>query len=47
MSKNEKNMREIEHTQPDIWKYFLEGNFSIQKSLVPGVAIGCDHAGKL
>ena len=39
-------MWELEHTQPHIWNYFLEGNLSVQKSPLPGVAIGCDHAGE-
>ena len=27
-------------------KYFLQGNFSVQKSNIVGTAIGCDHAGE-
>lgn len=39
------DMWELEHTQLHIWNYFLEGNFNVQKSPLPWVAISCDHAG--
>ena len=39
-------MRNLEHTHPQVWKYIMEGFFSVQKSSITGVAIGCDHAGE-
>ena len=39
-------MKQAEKSDPDVWKYFEEGNFSVQKSENPAVAIDCDHAGE-
>ena len=40
------DMKSLEVENPEIWNYFMEGNFSVQKNDIPGVAIGCDHAGE-
>ena len=40
------DMKDLECSQPEIWNYFMQGHFSVQKSPIPGVAIGCDHAGE-
>ena len=40
------DMKNLEHCYPLVWKYFEEGNFSVQKTPIPGVGIGCDHAGE-
>ena len=40
------DMKHLEFSDPDVWKFFMEGNFSVQKSNVLEVAIGCDHAGE-
>ena len=39
-------MKNLEFSNPEVWKYFLQGNFSVQKSNIVGTAIGCDHAGE-
>ena len=38
------DMKNLEYANPEIWQYFLQGNFSVQKSAIVGTAIGCDHA---
>ena len=38
-------MRNLEHDDPDIWKYFMEGIFSVQTTKVLHTIIGVDHAG--
>ena len=40
------DMKNLEHCYPLVWKYFEEGKFSVQKTPIPGVGIGCDHAGE-
>lgn len=40
------DMVQLEKDEPDIWKSFMEGNFSCQKSDIQGTAIGRDHAGE-
>ena len=40
------DMVQLEKDEPDIWKSFIEGNFSCQKSDIQGTAIGRDHAGE-
>ena len=40
------DMKQLEKSNRDIWNYFEEGNFSVQLGEIPGVAIGCDHAGE-
>ena len=40
------DMVQLEKDDPDIWKSFMEGNFSCQKSDIQGTAIGRDHAGE-
>ena len=39
------DIKSLEVENPEIWNYFLQGNFSVQKSDIPRVAIGCDHSG--
>ena len=39
-------MRKLKHNDPDICKYFMEGNFSAQTTKVPHTAIWVDHAGE-
>ena len=38
--------KHLQISDPDVWNYFLDGNFSVQKCNILGVAIGCDHAGE-
>ena len=38
------DMKNLQNSNEDIFKYFMEGNFSVQKSPISGVTIGCDHA---
>ena len=40
------DMKSLEVENPEIWNNFMEGNFSVQKSVTPEVAVGCDHAGE-
>ena len=40
------DMKHLQTSDPDVWQYFMDGNFSVQKSDIPGVAIGCGHAGE-
>ena len=40
------DMKQLQYDHPEIWKHFYDGYFSIQKSMVPGTAIGRDHAGE-
>ena len=40
------DMKHLEISDPEIWDYFMDGNFSVQKSPLPAVAIGCDHGGE-
>ena len=40
------DMVQLEKDEPDIWKSFMEGNFSCQKYDIQGTAIGRDHAGE-
>ena len=40
------DMLQLEHDDPAIWKHFMEGNFSVQKSKIPFTALGRDHAGE-
>ena len=40
------DMKSLEVENPEIWNNFMEGNFSVQKSVTPEVAVWCDHAGE-
>ena len=40
------DMRHLENTDKETWKYFMEGNFCCQKNNIPYTAIGRDHAGE-
>jgi hypothetical protein len=40
------DMVALRENDPEIWNYFEEGNFSVQKTTIPFVAIGRDHAGE-
>ena len=37
-------MSDLQHRAPDVWAVFMRGDFSCQKSNIPGTAIGQDHA---
>lgn len=37
-------MEEVRNNEKDIWNFFREGNFSVQKRDIPFTAIGADHA---
>ena len=37
-------MKSLEVKNSEIWNYFMERNFNVQKIDIPGVAFGCDHA---
>ena len=39
-------MKHLEISDPEMWDYFMDGNFSVQKSPLPAVAIGFDHGGE-
>ena len=38
------DMYNLQHQAPDVWAVFMRGDFSCQKSSIPGMAIGQDHA---
>ena len=38
------DMYDLQHRPPDVWAVFVRGDFSCQKSSIPGTAIGRDHA---
>ena len=38
------DMKQLQYDYPEVWKQFSEGEFSVQKSMIPGTAIGRDHA---
>ena len=40
------DMKKLKDTDPVIWNYFEEGNFSVQKTDILGSALGIDHAGE-
>jgi hypothetical protein len=40
------DMKKHKDTDPLIWNYFEEGNFSVQKTDILGSALGIDHAGE-
>ena len=40
------DMKNLEENNKEVWEYFMKGYFSVQKSSIPGVALGCDHAGE-
>ena len=40
------DMKYLQSSDPDIWKHFLSGEFTIQKSRIPFTAIGSDQAGE-
>ena len=40
------DMKSLEVETPEIWNYFMEGNFGVQKSDTPELAVGCYHAGE-
>ena len=40
------DMVKLESEDPEVWSSFMEGNFSCQKTGIPGTAIGRDHAGE-
>ena len=40
------DMRSLETSSPEVWRAFMDGDFSIQKSDIPATAIGRDHAGE-
>ena len=39
-------MRHLEQDDPAVWRTFLEGDLCCQKTEIPGIAIGGDHAGE-
>ena len=39
-------MKSLKAKNPEIWNYFIEGNFIVQKNDIPGVAVGCDYVGE-
>ena len=47
MSLYSKMVLRLEVKNSEIWNYFMEGIFIVQISDIPGIAIGCDHAGQL
>ena len=40
------DMYDLQYRAPDVWAVFMPGDFSCQKSNIPGTAIGRDHAGE-
>ena len=40
------DMYDLQHRPPDVWAVFMRGDFSCQKSNIPGTAIGRDYAGE-
>ena len=40
------DMVALKNNDVEIWNYFKEGNFCVQKSRIPFVAVGRDHAGE-
>ena len=40
------DMKKLKDTDPVIWNYFEEGNFSVQNTDILGSALGIDHAGE-
>ena len=40
------DMIKLETDEPDVWESFMQGNFSCQKSKIPGTALGRDYAGE-
>ena len=39
-------MKNLEHNNPEIWEYFMNGNFSIRKNVIPLTTIGRDLDGE-
>ena len=40
------DMRQLQISDKETWKYFMEGNFCCQKNNIPFTAIGRDHCGE-
>ena len=40
------DMYDLQDRAPDVWAVFMRGDFSCQKSDIPGIATGRDHAGE-
>ena len=40
------DMYDLQHRSPEVWAAHKRGDFSCQKSDIPGTAIGQDHAGE-
>ena len=40
------DMYDLQHRSPEVWAAYKRGDFSCQKSDIPGTAIGQDHAGE-
>ena len=40
------DMKRIENEDPAMWKFFCDGNFSVQTTEIPATAKAVDHAGE-